>query len=247
MRQRVTIHFWVMLSFLGLWITACNFREDKAGRITAVRGNYFDFISQNIFKPKCMKCHSGPGSPGGMDLTSYDAIMNSGKLVAKDPDSSKLYLTLKAGKMPPSGPLSDQEIQMVFDWIKMGAPRTGGAPTNSAPPIAPVPPDPDPTPTFAYINKYVFQKQGCVGCHSGTGTGTSNGTTFTKPAGDLDLTTYDNLMDAVHVVRPGNGDLSKLWLRLDDNSMPPKPLPPVSQKQKDAVHLWIDNGADRIP
>lgn len=84
-------------------------------------------------------CHDG-GRNGvgfqlsGLDTTGYDALMRGGRssgqdiVVPGDPCISVLYLKLTSAppfgaRMPLSGPpyLSDEELQLVHDWIAEGA------------------------------------------------------------------------------------------------------------------------------
>ena len=82
-----------------------------------------------IFKSKCAACH---GSLGGWDATSYEKVMKTGDhapvVIPGDANGSllaqKLLGTQASGViMPPSGKLSDAEIEIVLDWIKAGAPE----------------------------------------------------------------------------------------------------------------------------
>ncbi|MBI5351535.1 MAG: c-type cytochrome [Chloroflexi bacterium] len=81
-----------------------------------------------IFQAKCSMCHSSATTFGGWDSTSYQAVMTSGdnapEVIAGDPDNSYLMQLLQATNgafMPPTGKLSDEEIQIIMDWILAGA------------------------------------------------------------------------------------------------------------------------------
>ena len=80
-----------------------------------------------ILRTKCVVCH---GSFGGWDATSYSSIITSGDhapvVISGDALNSllvqKLQGTQQIGSiMPPSGKLSDTEIQIIIDWINAGA------------------------------------------------------------------------------------------------------------------------------
>jgi mono/diheme cytochrome c family protein len=80
-----------------------------------------------IFQSKCIACH---GNMGGWDSSSYEAVMTTGNnapaIVPGDPQGSLLAQKLlgtqaTGGIMPPSGKLSDDEIQLILTWIESGA------------------------------------------------------------------------------------------------------------------------------
>jgi mono/diheme cytochrome c family protein len=82
-----------------------------------------------IFKAKCVICH---GTLGGWDGSNYEAVMTSGNnapvVIPGDLHGSllaqKLLGTQTFGDiMPPGGKLSDDEIQIILDWIELGAPE----------------------------------------------------------------------------------------------------------------------------
>jgi mono/diheme cytochrome c family protein len=82
-----------------------------------------------IFEAACTVCH---GTLGGWTGTSYDEALNSGAngptVIAGDPDNSRLVQSLIGTHpdgvvMPPSGSLSEADIQTIIDWIAGGAPE----------------------------------------------------------------------------------------------------------------------------
>jgi mono/diheme cytochrome c family protein len=82
---------------------------------------------QPIFDAKCAGCH---GTSGGWDASSYNAVMTTGRnapvVIPGDYQNSllmqKILGTQTEGDiMPPSGRLSDAEIQTILDWIASGA------------------------------------------------------------------------------------------------------------------------------
>lgn len=70
-------------------------------------------------------CHDAMTSSDKVDLSSYDAILNSDRsnlLVSGDPDKSRIYEVIEDNEMPLSGnPLSSTQKQLFFDWITQGA------------------------------------------------------------------------------------------------------------------------------
>ncbi len=102
---------------------------------------FFVFISSNIFsaeptldyqgmrkkilEPYCLRCHSGPNAPKGLDYSTYNSMVKNPPyqiIVPGFPSKSILYEVIESGVMPRGGPrLSDEEIQFVYDWIENGA------------------------------------------------------------------------------------------------------------------------------
>jgi mono/diheme cytochrome c family protein len=80
-----------------------------------------------IFQAKCAVCH---GDLGGWDASSYDSIMHTGDnapvVIPGDPTTSLLAQKIlgtqaEGNSMPPVGKLSQDNIQVILDWIKAGA------------------------------------------------------------------------------------------------------------------------------
>lgn len=84
-----------------------------------------------ILQKRCAMCHSGGVVLGGWDMSAYDNVMNTGDhgpvIVPGDTDRSilaqKILGTQQVGTiMPPSGGMPDDEIRVILDWIRAGAP-----------------------------------------------------------------------------------------------------------------------------
>ena len=83
-----------------------------------------------LFQAKCQVCHNQSSSMGGWDSTSYEAVTTTGSggsvVVPGDTTNSILAQRVTGAQgalMPPSGKLSDAEIQLILDWIAAGAPE----------------------------------------------------------------------------------------------------------------------------
>ena len=90
--------------------------------------SYNDQI-QPIFNTNCTSCHVGGGA-ATLDLTSYNGVMSGGvsglSIISGDRENSELYIRIilpegTAGSMPPNDPLSQEEIDLIGDWINEGA------------------------------------------------------------------------------------------------------------------------------
>ena len=84
---------------------------------------------QPIFNANCTSCHVGGGA-ATLDLTSYSGVMSGGvsglSIISGDNENSLLYIRIilpegEAGSMPPNDPLSQEEINLIGDWINEGA------------------------------------------------------------------------------------------------------------------------------
>ena len=88
---------------------------------------------QPIFNANCTNCHVGGGA-ATLDLTSYDGVMSGGvsglSIISGDNENSELYIRIilpegTAGSMPPNDPLSQEEVNLIGDWINEGANNLG--------------------------------------------------------------------------------------------------------------------------
>ncbi len=83
-----------------------------------------------LFDRRCNICHE-EDAEGGWNGTSYEAVMTSGDnapvIIPGDTENSLLALKLlnlqtEGDKMPPKRDLTEDEIQLILDWIAAGAP-----------------------------------------------------------------------------------------------------------------------------
>lgn len=65
-------------------------------------------------------CHVAGGA-AGLDLTGYDSFEKSGTFVPGNAKRSIVITRIDGGGMPPAGPLDDDLIDLVKDWIDEGA------------------------------------------------------------------------------------------------------------------------------
>lgn len=105
----------------------------------AVEPRTVDFVSEvkPFFTSKCVNCHHAGALFGELNLENramaFKKRIKGPVILPGRPDSSMLYLALKLPPknlkaMPPNGHrVSDQEMQLIYDWIKQGAPWPKGA------------------------------------------------------------------------------------------------------------------------
>ena len=79
-------------------------------------------INSQLLVPKCLSCHSGAASSGGIDFSSYSKLMESNTVIAYDFERSLLYTVLANGSMPVGGPAaSPGTLAGIKAWISAGA------------------------------------------------------------------------------------------------------------------------------
>jgi uncharacterized membrane protein len=131
---------------VGLFLVGCK-SEPEAGTTAATTGSTpttapapnadantataVTFASvQPILKERCLQCHNGPKGKEGVDFTSYESVMKGGEegpiVKAGDPTNSLIVQVIRGveghPKMPPTGgPLTEDQIKTIEDWIKGGA------------------------------------------------------------------------------------------------------------------------------
>ena len=83
-----------------------------------------------LFQAKCQACHNQGTTLGGWDSTSFEAVTttgNNGPVVIPGDTTKSILAQLVTGSqtplMPPTGKMSDAEIQIILDWIAAGAPE----------------------------------------------------------------------------------------------------------------------------
>lgn len=70
------------------------------------------------------------------------------------------------------------------------------------------------------------------GCHDAT-----------SHADGVNLTNYSYIVNYIKAGNPGDSKLYDVILKTDDDRMPPAPMNPLSQVQKDKIRKWISQGA----
>lgn len=106
---------------------------------------FFETEIRPLLVERCYSCHSddAPRVRGGLKLDSAEGLRLGGdlgpSLVPGDPENSLLIEAVRYDdellKMPPSGKLTDHQIEQLVRWVEMGAPdpRTDSAPASPDP------------------------------------------------------------------------------------------------------------------
>jgi hypothetical protein len=88
---------------------------------------YFVNDIQPILNSNCAipGCHNHESKADGIDLSNYDRIMKTTEIEPGKPDKGKLMKVITesdpAKRMPPSGPLPPDKIELIKKWIEQGA------------------------------------------------------------------------------------------------------------------------------
>lgn len=178
-----------------------------------------DYMSQiqPILNQNCISCH---GASGGLNLNSYNTLMNGGNsgdvVIPSNPSSSIFWQRINNGSMPPGNNpnLSSNQINMIAQWIDEGALY-------------------EPFESIDYESQVqsIFN-QFCTSCHGGSG--------------GLNLSSYNSAMNGGNsgdVITPSNNLTSILWQRINNGSMPPGNNPELSETLKNLIAQWINEGA----
>ena len=133
------------IKMIEMWILA-GLPEGKGSQVTATPlrvqpapGEPVIFSDvQPIFLKRCTKCHSDNsilrGPPEGLRLDTLKNILSGGERLAVlpgRPEMSTIWrriVGLESPRMPFDGPpwLSDEDIRLIRDWIRQGAPDAQG-------------------------------------------------------------------------------------------------------------------------
>lgn len=131
---------------------------------TLVAGN-----AASILQVNCIKCHDSVKKTAGIDLSSRAHAVASGVFDDKMHLKGRLYREVSEGRMPPSGKLPDESIELLKQWVLAGAPYPSETLTAINPAMAPLwsfqPVRPQPIPKTQFdklasnsIDHFVFDK-----------------------------------------------------------------------------------------
>jgi hypothetical protein len=196
----------------------------------------FASVNTQIFIRNCTVngCHAG----GSLNLTTYEGVRAN---LAQVKDS------VLGNRMPPMGPLSVQDKELLVTWINQGAPlRAEDAVIDCLPnesevnPEPEVEPQPEPLlqPTYESLKIEVFA-QNCLGCH---GAGSRIG-----DFASYEAITGSGQSDLFNREDPGRSEFV-LRLVAEGNGLMPPPrsgLAPLSPEVVEVIKTWISNGMPR--
>ena len=91
----------------------------------SLSGDVWDTDIAPIFQSKCVKCHGGAKKKGGLDLRSYESLVEGAEsgpgIVHGSAEESELFRVVLKGSdphMPPKGQLDEKNINDLRSWIE---------------------------------------------------------------------------------------------------------------------------------
>jgi cytochrome b subunit of formate dehydrogenase len=179
-----------------------------------------------IFSAGCGMCH-GSAEAGGLNLTVYRLAMESGVIIPGYPEDSWLV-----GKIAPgnhSAQLSPEDLELVKEWIRTGAPES----VTSGPWVAPVEPPSEGQPAAPVELVYTWTNGiadifagNCMNCHD------------SKALGGLNLTDYSLTMSA-DVIVAGDPSASLIVTKIEAGNH----MGHLTDEELEKVREWILSGA----
>ncbi|MBF0350451.1 MAG: hypothetical protein HQM11_05435 [SAR324 cluster bacterium] len=205
----------------------------------------WEYVQANIFAKYCVICHSGEFPMGGMSLEAdqYTNVvvnkrLSSTRIPIVNPgnsDGSYIYMkitgdaNIKGVQMPAmGGPLSDNDIALIKQWIDVGAPG----------PMEP---------NWDFIQSAVFENY-CVICHNSV---------FSYAGLSWEADQYDAIVTSgklssevtsLKLVEPGSKEKSYLYLKITGNAQIKGSRMPglgvvLDETFISLIGQWIDDGA----
>lgn len=87
----------------------------------------FSQVQTQLLNPDCVSCHSGPRPSFGLDFTTYNNVAHNPVLpnlvVPGQPGRSALFSDIQGGVAPGGVPVTQDQIDLLFNWIQQGAPE----------------------------------------------------------------------------------------------------------------------------
>ena len=196
-----------------------------SGALSAIT---FEEAVAPVLQKNCIKCH---GSAGKLDLSTFAGLVKGGEsgpaVTPGKPDESRLYTMIHEGQMPKGGkPLPADQVAIIGEWIKAGAPSGSPAGLARAEPL-----------TEDDILPVVLLR--CVGCHGPH-----------QRDGGLALHTREAMLKGGKsgpALLPGKPDQSLMVQKIRSEEMPPKVnnfgLEKFSPSETEKLVAWIAEGA----
>ncbi len=134
----ISLHLLRLLCFFALISPA--YAADVQPPASPERIKFFENKVRPLLADNCFSCHAEKKQKGQLRLDSLEAVLKGGKngvvMTPGKPESSRLITAINYKdedlQMPPDGQLAAEQIQILTDWIKMGAPWSD-TPTATTP------------------------------------------------------------------------------------------------------------------
>ena len=129
---------------------------------------------QPIFNTSCVGCHKGGSAPAGLQLDSAAGVFqgsDSGKVIVAGSSKDSLLAQRISGtngsQMPPTAPLSKEQIAIIVNWIDQGAKADVSAVAPARAPEAAAPAAPSIATVTNAAQERAMLNAYCVYCHQG--------------------------------------------------------------------------------
>lgn len=225
-RKGLLIVIGVILVFAALYINSCTHEPNFISDLETV---CYEGQILPILQNSCgtTGCHNSASKEGGLDVSQFESV----KAFVTDGSAKKseLYnvLTKIYGEdmMPPGKPLSKEERNLILVWIEQGANYSTCDTANI-----------DDSVCFVQdVKPIIISNCAIVGCHDAT-TG----------EGGYIFNSYNNIMDdneAVVPYAPNDSKIYEVINKTGEDRMPPSPMEPLTNEQKEIIRKWIADGA----
>ena len=101
----------------------------NGGKLDAATEEFFEAKVRPVLAARCLQCHGTEKPKGGLRLDARDSMLKGGEsgpvVVPGKPEESPLIEAIRYEgdvQMPPKGKLKAEEIAVLTDWVKRGAP-----------------------------------------------------------------------------------------------------------------------------
>lgn len=178
----------------------------------------------SILGAKCSGCHNQNIASGGIsNITDVNYLLFYRLVIPGQPEISDIVRVIKDGSMPPSGPLSNADLEAISQWILKGFNDTTGVtvPGGGSSVLLE---------QYSSLATKIFTPK-CVGCHNAN----------TRDGG-VDLSSYNAVRNEVIPGNPAGSNLIMAVERTGNNYMPQGGAR-LSADEISKMKLWIQNGA----
>lgn len=125
------------LPVLALFAALALLAQRPAG--AAADDEFFEKKVRPILAARCQKCHNSQALVAELDLSTAEGFARGGEsgplIDGERPMESRLLKVIGYDgeiKMPPTGKLKDEEIAVLTEWVRMGAPWPGAKPAKDS-------------------------------------------------------------------------------------------------------------------
>ena len=216
------------IGLIQKWINDTTFNPGGGGLPCDPDTVYFQNAVLPLLQSTCATtgCHDAISHQEGVNLTTYQSVMQTGEVTPFQPGESKIWEAINENDPddrmppPPASPLNTDQKQIIYKWIMQGALNNycDQEPCDSI------------NVTFT-ITVFPIIQNNCYGCHSGG-----------NPGGGISLTNY-NQVKAAGAIPPGTpGSLLGVITHASGNVPMPQNGNQLSDCKIAQIRKWIDDG-----